>query len=119
MKTKIPSISSMERERTKHMNQSRTLSIPRSRYSPVVNNLKRICSIMNKNLLPIASLVVASSLHAVPLTWHFTGTTGPNSTYQGTPIENRSFDFKIFLDTTLNPTPVGTGTEVNFFPPGQ
>src|SRR5262245_16213542 len=76
-----------------------------------------IYTAVNKNLLLIISLLVASSLHAVPLTWRFTGTAGPNSTYQGRSIQGSSVDLKIFLDTTLQGTPVtGTGTEVNFLP---
>ena len=54
-----------------------------------------------KNLLLIASLFVASSLHADPLTWRFNGTTLPGSTYNGTSIEGLKFQLQIFLNTTL------------------
>jgi hypothetical protein len=54
-----------------------------------------------KNLLLIALLFVASSLLADPLTWHFFGTAGSGSTYNGTSIEGASLDLQIFLNTSL------------------
>jgi hypothetical protein len=70
-------------------------------------------------LLFIASLFVASSLHAVPLTWHFNGTAASGSTYQRRSIVGRSVEVQIFLDTSLRGRKRGVGLdEVEFRPPG-
>ena len=52
-------------------------------------------------LLIVTSCLIASSLHAIPLTWHFIGTTDSSSTYNGGSIEGLSFDLRISLDTNL------------------
>lgn len=57
---------------------------------------------MKKTILLIAtSFLIASSVHAVPLTWHFVGTTGAFS-FNGTPIAaGLNCELRIFLDTDL------------------
>jgi len=67
-------------------------------------NLEKDTLHMNAKIpLLISSLFVASSLHAVPLVWIFTGHTQPGSTYNGTPIEEGIvFQARIFgLNTNL------------------
>jgi hypothetical protein len=62
---------------------------------------------MKRTILPILiSCLIASSVHAVPLTWDFRGTTISGSVLNGTPIEGLAFELRIFLDTNL----VGTKT---------
>jgi hypothetical protein len=58
---------------------------------------------MKKTILLIAtSFLIASSLHAVPLTWHFTGTTSDSSEFNGMPIAaDLNYELRIFLDTDL------------------
>jgi hypothetical protein len=52
-------------------------------------------------LLILGSFLFASSVHAVPLTWTFSGTTSMTlpSEYNGTPAQGLDFEFRIFLDT--------------------
>ena len=68
-----------------------------------------------RNLVAIVSFFVASSLQAVPLTWHFYGTTGPSDTNNGVPIgEGHAFELQIFLDTDLVGMPSLSGSDVAF-----
>jgi hypothetical protein len=57
---------------------------------------------MKRMILPILiSCLIASSVHAVPLTWDFRGTTISRSELNGTPIVGLAFELRIFLDTNL------------------
>ncbi len=66
---------------------------------------------MEKKLVLIASaFLVHSSLFAVPLTWHFTGTTSGGSEYNNAAIGGLAFELRVFLDTDLvgvNPMNLG------------
>lgn len=71
-----------------------------------------------RTLVAIVSFFVASSLQAVPLTWHFYGTTGPSDTNNGVPIgEGHAFELQIFLDTDLVGMPSLSGSDVAFLGP--
>ncbi len=72
-----------------------------------------------KKLLLIPSLLVASTLYAVPLTWNFFGTTDSGSTYNGMSIEGLGFQLRIFLDTDLVGETDPSLPEVSFFGPFQ
>jgi hypothetical protein len=50
-------------------------------------------------LSTILVLVIASPVHATPLTWIFTGMTLPNSSFMGNDISGKTFQLQIFLDT--------------------
>jgi hypothetical protein len=63
-------------------------------------------------LSTVIALLIASPVHASPLTWFFFGTVTVPSEYHGTPIAGHSFELQIFLDTDV----VGFhfGSEVSF-----
>ena len=72
-----------------------------------------------KKLLLIPSVLVTSTLYAVPLTWNFSGTTDSGSTYNGMSIEGLAFELRIFLDTNLAGVKDPNNPEVSFFGPFQ
>jgi hypothetical protein len=72
-----------------------------------------------KKLLLIPSLLVTSTLYAVPLTWNFSGTTDSGSTYNGMSTEGLAFELRIFLDTNLAGVKDPNNPEVSFFGPFQ
>jgi hypothetical protein len=77
---------------------------------------------MKRTILLIAtSFLIGSSLHAVPLTWRFTGTTSSSSEFNGLPIaQGLNYEFRIFLDTDLVGVPDNMGNpEVTFLGPHQ
>jgi hypothetical protein len=77
---------------------------------------------MKKTILLIAtSFLIGSPLHAIPLTWHFTGTTSSSSKLNGMPIAaGLNYELRIFLDTKLVGVPDNTGNpEVTFLGPHQ
>jgi hypothetical protein len=70
---------------------------------------------MKRMILPIVtSCLIASSVHAVPLTWDFRGTTISNSVLNGTPIVGLAFELRIFLDTNLVGQKSGALSDVIF-----
>jgi hypothetical protein len=74
---------------------------------------------MKRMILPIVtSCLIASSVHAVPLTWDFRGTTISPSVLNGTPIVGLAFELRIFLDTNLVGMP-GGGADVIFDGPND
>jgi hypothetical protein len=71
-------------------------------------------------LLMATSLLIASSLHAIPLTWRFSGTTNSSSEFNGMPIaEGLNYEFRIFLNTDLVGVKDDGNPEVSFFGPHQ
>jgi len=58
---------------------------------------------MKRTILLIAtSFLIASSLHAVPITWRFSGTTSSSTQFNGTPIaQGLNYELRIFLNTDL------------------
>lgn len=56
---------------------------------------------MNRIFLIATSFLIVSSLHAVPLTWHFSGTTSSSSQFNSASIGGLSYELRIFLDTDL------------------
>ena len=56
---------------------------------------------MRTMLALVASLVFASPVHASPLTWLFSGTTGASSQFNGMSIGSEHFELRIFVDTNL------------------
>jgi len=52
-------------------------------------------------LVTAAFFLVVSSLHAVPITWTFSGTTSASSQYNGMSVGGLSFELRILLDTDL------------------
>jgi hypothetical protein len=77
---------------------------------------------MKRTILLLAtSFLIASSLHAVPITWRFSGTTSSSTQYNGTPIaQGLNYELRIFLNTDL----IGMKTDpslaaVFFFGPHQ
>jgi len=76
--------------------------------------------LMKRTILQTAALfLVASSLHAVPLTWHFTGTTSGSSQYNSMSIGGLSFDLRILLDTDLVSEPPSSLADIFFTGPHQ
>ena len=56
----------------------------------------------NRLLLPIvASVLIASPVHATPLTWLFSGTTSSSSQFNGMSIAGLDYELRVFLDTDL------------------
>src|SRR6266487_2588488 len=83
---------------------------------------RKYSRIMKKTIFLIAtSLLIASSLHAVPLTWRFSGTTNSSDQfYNGMPIaQGLNYEFRIFLDTDLVGVKDNGNPEVSFFGPHQ
>ncbi|HEU5248004.1 MAG TPA: hypothetical protein VFU09_13020 [Candidatus Udaeobacter sp.] len=75
---------------------------------------------MKRMILPIVtSCLIASSVHAVPLTWDFRGTTISPSVFNGTPIVGLPFELRIFLDTNLVGTTFDGLSDVFFDGPHQ
>ena len=74
---------------------------------------------VKRAILLFASLLVTSSLNAVPLTWNFNGTTTSGSTYNGNSIEGLPFELRIFLDTSVVGHKIGGLADVVFFGPFQ
>jgi hypothetical protein len=75
---------------------------------------------MKRMILPIlTSCLIASSVHAIPLTWNFSGTTNPDSTYNGGSIGGLAFELRIFLNTNLVATTEPDLADVFFFGPHQ
>jgi hypothetical protein len=76
---------------------------------------------MKRTILLIAtSFLIASSLHAVPLTWRFSGTTSSSTEFNGTPIaQGLNYELRIFLDTDLLGMKDPTLADVFFFGPHQ
>jgi hypothetical protein len=76
---------------------------------------------MKRMILLIAtSFLIASSLHAVPLTWHFSGTTSSSSEFNGMPIaQGLNYELRIFLNTNLVGTTFPDLADVFFFGPHQ
>ena len=71
-------------------------------------------------LLMATSFLIASSLHAIPLTWRFSGTTNSSSEFNGMPIaEGLNYEFRIFLNTDLVGVKDDGNPEVSFFGPHQ
>jgi hypothetical protein len=76
--------------------------------------------LMKRRILPIATLfLAAASLHAVPLTWHFTGTTSATSQFNSTTIGGLNYDLRIFLDTDLVSEPPSSLADIFFTGPHQ
>jgi hypothetical protein len=77
--------------------------------------------IMKRTILLIAtSFLIASSLHAISLTWRFSGTTSSSTEFNGMPIaEGLNYEFRIFLDTDLIGVKDNGNPEVSFFGPHQ
>jgi hypothetical protein len=70
-------------------------------------------------LSTVIAFLIASPVHAVPITWIFRGTTGSNSEFPGPPSvpikEGLGFEMRILLDTTTLGEPLGGGlAEVSF-----
>jgi hypothetical protein len=65
--------------------------------------------------------LIASSLHAVPLTWRFSGTTSSSTEFNGMPIaQGLNYELRIFLDTDLiGMKPDPSLADVFFFGPHQ
>lgn len=76
---------------------------------------------MKRTILLIAtSFLIASSLHAVPLTWHFSGTTSSSSEFNGMPIaQGLNYELRIFLNTNLVGTTFPDLSDVFFNGPFQ
>jgi hypothetical protein len=76
---------------------------------------------MKRTILLIAtSFLIASSLHAVPLTWHFSGTTSSSSEFNGMPIaQGLNYELRIFLKTNLVGTTFPDLADVFFNGPFQ
>lgn len=66
-----------------------------------------------------ASVLIVSSLQAVPLTWVFTGTTSMSSQYNGMSIGGVSFELRIFLDTNIMAQPPMNLADIFFTGPHQ
>jgi hypothetical protein len=52
-------------------------------------------------LSTVIAFLITSPVHAVPLTWLFSGTTNSPSEFNGAPIGNLDYELRIFLDTDL------------------
>jgi hypothetical protein len=84
--------------------------------------MKRVPSVpcVSPLILIVATLLLstASTVHAIPLTWIFKGTTiSPSGVGENEQpnLANRRFELQIFLDTTRVGTPLGEGlAEVDF-----
>jgi len=76
---------------------------------------------MKRTILLIAtSFLITSFLHAVPLTWRFSGTTSSSTEFNGMPLaEGLNYEFRIFLDTDLIGVKDNGNPEVSFFGPHQ
>ena len=56
---------------------------------------------MKRMILIATSFLIVFSLHAVPLTWHFSGTTSSSSQFNSASIGGLSYELRIFLDSDL------------------
>jgi hypothetical protein len=73
-----------------------------------------------KILLLAASFLIAPCLYAVPLTWHFSGTTSSSSEFNRMPIaQGLNYELRIFLNTNLVGTTFPFLADVFFFGPHQ
>lgn len=70
-------------------------------------------------LSAVVAFLIASPVHAVPLTWLFSGTTNPSSEFNGAPIGSLDYELRIFLDTELTATTVPNLSDVFFLGPHQ
>ena len=70
--------------------------------------------------LIVVSFFFAAPVHAVPLRWTFSGSTGTTSQFNGMPVGGLDVKFRIFLDTSLVASPLSLDrNDVIFFGPFQ
>jgi VPDSG-CTERM motif len=65
-------------------------------------------------VLIAASFWTASPAHALPLTWHFFGTTSSSSQFSGMSIGNLDYELRILLDTDLVAIFASTVPDIQF-----
>jgi hypothetical protein len=74
---------------------------------------------MKKILLVVTLLWFTCPAQGAPITWRFSGITNASSQYIGSPIGGLNFELRIFLDTDLVGTTVGSLSDVFFAGPHQ